>query len=61
MKKSVKSKKGFSLVEIITVVAILVILATIAVCGYFSVVKSLPWEMLVGENPFEKTTATETK
>ena len=61
MKKSIKSKKGFSLVEIITVVAILVIIATVAVCGYFSVVKNLPWEMFLDENPFGNTAATETK
>ena len=59
MKKTLKSKKGFTLVEIITVVAIILILASVMLYNYFAVVRDLPWEELFGENPFG-TTTTET-
>ena len=61
MKKSIKSKKGLSLVEMVAVVAILLILASVAAYAYFTVVKDLPWEEIVGENPFSPVSQTETK
>ena len=55
MRTMAKSKRGLSLVEIMGVIAIIVILAS--VCGYalFGVVKGLPWIELIGENPFQVT------
>lgn len=59
MKKTLKSKKGFSLVEMVAVVAIILILASVALYAYLTVVRDLPWEEVIGENPFG-TTTTET-
>lgn len=55
MKKIIKktdSKKGFNLVELICVIAIICILAAAVGFNYLKIVKNLPWEELVGENPF---------
>ena len=41
MKKSVKSKKGMTLVEIIAVIAIIVILASVGYYGYIHIFKGL--------------------
>ena len=55
MKKIIKkteSKKGFNLVELICVIAIICILAAAVGFNYLKIVKNLPWEEIVGENPF---------
>ena len=55
MKKVMKSKssnKGFNLVELICVIAIICILAAAVGFNYLKIVKNLPWEEIVGENPF---------
>lgn len=59
MKKVSKntSKKGFSLVEMICVIAIIVILGSVVAFNYFKIVKDLPWEEFVGENPFSVSTS----
>ncbi len=44
MKKSIKSKKGMTLVEIVTVIAIIVILASAALYGYLNIYKQLHLE-----------------
>ena len=41
MKKAMKSKKGMTLVEIVTVIAIIVILASAAYYGYIKIFKGL--------------------
>lgn len=41
MKKSVKSKKGMTLVEIVAVIAIIVILASVGYYGYIHIFKGL--------------------
>ena len=56
--KKTKSKKGFNLVELICVIAIICILAAAVGFNYLKIVRDLPWEEIVGENPF---TATVTK
>jgi prepilin-type N-terminal cleavage/methylation domain-containing protein len=61
MKKIIKktdSKKGFNLVELICVIAIICILAAAIGFNYLKIVKNLPWEELVFDNPF---TASATK
>lgn len=61
MKKIIKktdSKKGFNLVELICVIAIICILAAAIGFNYHKIVKDLPWEELVVDNPF---TASATK
>jgi prepilin-type N-terminal cleavage/methylation domain-containing protein len=50
--KSKSSKKGFNLVELICVIAIICILAAAVGFNYLKIVKNLPWEEIVGENPF---------
>ena len=50
--KSRTSKKGFNLVELICVIAIICILAAAVGFNYLKIVKDLPWEEIVGENPF---------
>ena len=55
MKKIIKktdSKKGFNLVELICVIAIICILAAAVGFNYLKIVKNLPWEEIVGENSF---------
>ena len=54
--KKTATKKGFTLVELICVVAIIVILAAVIGFNYLKIVKDLPWEEIVGENPFTVTT-----
>ena len=49
------SKKGFSLVELICVIAIIVIIGTVVAFNYIKIVRDLPWEQLIGENPFSVT------
>ncbi|MCR5341385.1 MAG: type II secretion system GspH family protein [Saccharofermentans sp.] len=41
------SKKGFSLVELICVIAIIVILGSVVAFNYIKIVRELPWEQLV--------------
>ena len=54
MKRTFKSKKGFSLVELMCVLAILVILGSACAFGYMKIVKNLPWQELFGtEAPFK--------
>lgn len=55
------SKKGFSLVELICVIAIIVILGSVVAFNYIKIVKNLPWEELVGENPFSVSTSVNKK
>ena len=43
----------------VAVVAIILILASVVLYAYLTVVKDLPWEEVIGENPFG-TTTTET-
>ena len=60
MKKIIKktaSKKGFNLVELICVIAIICILAAAVGFNYLKIVKNLPWQELVGENPFSVSTS----
>ena len=60
MKKIIKktaSKKGFNLVELICVIAIICILAAAVGFNYLKIVKNLPWEEIVGENPFSVSTS----
>ncbi|MCR5488648.1 MAG: prepilin-type N-terminal cleavage/methylation domain-containing protein [Saccharofermentans sp.] len=55
MKKIIKkteSKKGFNMVEVICVIAIICIIATAVVFNYLKIVKNIPWEEIVGVNPF---------
>lgn len=55
MKKVIKktnSKKGFNLVELLCVIAIICILAAAVCFNYLKIVKDLPWQELIGENPF---------
>ena len=54
--KKTATKKGFTLVELICVVAIIVILAAVIGFNYLKIVKNLPWQEIVGENPFTVTT-----
>jgi len=64
MKKFIKktdAKKGFSLVELICVIAIIVILGSVIAFNYIKIVKNLPWEELVGENPFSVSTSVNRK
>ncbi|MCR4775599.1 MAG: type II secretion system GspH family protein [Saccharofermentans sp.] len=64
MKKFIKktdAKKGFSLVELICVIAIIVILGSVIAFNYIKIVKNLPWEELVGENPFSVSTSANRK
>jgi len=51
------SKKGFTLVELICVIAIIVIIGTVVAFNYFKIVRDLPWEELIGENPFSISTS----
>ena len=53
--KKTSSKKGFNLVELICVIAIICILAAAVGFNYLKIVKNLPWEEIVGENPFTTT------
>ena len=55
MRTMAKSKRGLSLVEIMGVVAVIVILASVCGLALFGVVKNLPWIELIGENPFQVT------
>ena len=60
MKKIIKktaSKKGFNLVELICVIAIICILAAAVGFNYLKIVKNLPWQEIVGENPFSVSTS----
>ena len=60
MKKIIKKtegKKGFTLVELICVIAIIVIIGAAIGFNYIKIVKNLPWEMFVGENPFSISTS----
>lgn len=51
--KSKSSKKGFSLVELICVIAIIVIIAAAVGFNYVKIFRNLPWQELVGsDNPF---------
>ena len=50
--KSKNSKKGFNLVELICVIAIICILAAAFGFNYLKIVKELPWEKYFGDNPF---------
>ncbi len=51
--KSQSSKKGFSLVELICVIAIIVIIAAAVGFNYVKIFRNLPWQELVGsDNPF---------
>lgn len=64
MKKFIKktdAKKGFSLVELICVIAIIVILGSVIAFNYIKIVKNLPWEELIGENPFSVSTSVNRK
>ncbi len=56
MKKVNKnSKKGFTLVEVICVIAIICILASVMAFNYIQIVKDLPWQEVFGiEAPFTK-------
>ena len=51
------SKKGFTLVELICVIAIICILAAAVGFNYLKIVKNLPWQEIVGENPFSVSTS----
>ena len=60
MKKFIKktdAKKGFTLVELVCVIAIIVIIGAVAAFNYIGIVKGLPWEELIGENPFSVSTS----
>ena len=60
MKKIIKktsSKKGFNLVELICVIAIICIIAAAVGFNYIKIVKNLPWQEIVGENPFAVSTS----
>ena len=60
MKKIIKktdAKKGFTLVELICVIAIIVIIGSVVAFNYIKIVRELPWEQLVGENPFSISTS----
>ncbi|MBR6487940.1 MAG: prepilin-type N-terminal cleavage/methylation domain-containing protein, partial [Clostridiales bacterium] len=47
-----RRKKGFTLVELICVIAIIVIIGAVVGFNYIKIVRNLPWEEIVGENPF---------
>ncbi len=53
MKKINRNRKGYTLVEMVTVIAIIVILGSVMCFGYISIVKNLPWEELGVETPFK--------
>ena len=60
MKKFIKktdAKKGFTLVELVCVIAIIVIIGTVVAFNYMKIVRNLPWEELIGENPFSISTS----
>ena len=60
MKKIIKKtegKKGFTLVELICVIAIIVIIGAVVGFNYIKIVRDLPWEEIVGENPFSISTS----
>jgi len=60
MKKIIKktdAKKGFTLVELICVIAIIVIIGSVVAFNYIKIVRDLPWEQLIGENPFSISTS----
>lgn len=60
MKKFIKktdAKKGFTLVELVCVIAIIVIIGTVVAFNYMKIVRNLPWEQLIGENPFSISTS----
>lgn len=53
VKKINRNRKGYTLVEMVTVIAIIVILGSVMCFGYISIVKNLPWEELGVETPFK--------
>ena len=53
MKKINRTRKGYTLVEMVTVIAIIVILGSVMCFGYINIVKNLPWEELGVETPFK--------
>lgn len=53
MKKNIKNRRGYSLVEMVTVIAIIVILGSVMCFGYINIVKNLPWDELGVETPFK--------
>ena len=55
--KSKSSKKGFNLVELICVIAIICIIGAAVCFNLFQIVKNLPWQELFGENPFSTSTS----
>lgn len=52
MRTITKSKKGLTLVEIMGVLAIIVILASVCGIALIGLVKNLPWNEFIGDNPF---------